>query len=386
MKLNIPEFQNPSWISEQTASAIQKKMMDNLPEGLDKTEGGFPWDMTRPTAIEISETLQFNLSIGLRQTYSLWATGAWLDLHGLEVDLTRKQPEYAYGVLSIEGQAGIEIPVGFMFSTRGTAEKASLYYMALEAVTLDDEGKADVHIRAENTGAEYNTPEDTVCLMVQPINGIETITNKDVVTGGADLESDDDFRLRIIQAERNGSMTGCDADYIRWAMEVPGVSSAMVEPLWNGNGTVRVIVADAEGNMANTELTQRVYDYIVSPNDRSKRKAPIGATVTVDSVRFYDIDIRFAFTVIPGADPERISEMFRESILEYFAEDAREDMAVSYNRIRAFLEGREGVKTLTRLDIRPADNPEAKPLEPAEFLAIPIGYYPDVGVFERTEE
>lgn len=385
MVIDIPEFENPSWLNSQDASTINQRMMDNLPDGLDKTEGGFPWDMTKPTALEKSETLQFHLTEALKQTYSFWATYKWLDLHANEQALIRKSAAYAEGTLMVKGISGTIIPEGFVFSTKGSANMPSKLYNAVESVMIDDNGIALVPIKAMEAGADYNTPENTIYLMQIPLTGIESITNEDVITGGADEESDDELRQRVILAERTGSRTGCDADYERWALEVTGVGGAMTDPLWNGPGTVRIIISDVNGDKANETLIERVYNYIVSPNDRRQRLAPIGATVTVDTVQVYDINIRFAFTAVTEADITAICEAFKIGVCEYLSGDARSNMTVSYNRIRSLIEGIEGVKMLTKLEIRPAKEPDVPILEAAEFITIPIGFYPNLGAFERVE-
>lgn len=383
--IEIPKFEVPSWLNSQDSATIQQRMMNNLPDGLDKTEGGFPWDMTKPTAMEKSEALQFHLVESLRQMYSFWATSGWLDLHAKEQAITRKAAAYAGGEVNIQGIVGTVIPEGFVFMTKATATVKAKLYETVNAAIIEDSGIANIQLKAAEPGAEYNTPENTVCLMYQPIEGIEIITNKEVITGGADEESDDDLRQRVILAERNGSHTGCDTDYERWALEVPGVGSAKTDPLWNGRGTVRVIIGDTNGEKANDTLMNRVYEHIVSPKDRSQRKAPIGATVTIDTVNFYDIDIKYSISVVMGAKPAVIHEDFKDGVLEYFAGDARKDMAVSYNRIRGLIEGIEGVQELKSLEIRAAKTPDAPKLEATQFITIPLGYYPDLGKFERTE-
>ena len=67
-------------------------------------------------------------------------------------------------------------------------------------------------------------------------------------------------------------------------MSVDGVGNCKVIPLWQGNGTVKVIIVTAENESASAELIQEVYDYIES-------QRPIGATVTVVSPAPLSIDL-----------------------------------------------------------------------------------------------
>ena len=51
-----------------------------------------------------------------------------------------------------------------------------------------------------------------------------------------------------------------------------------------GPGTVKVVVSGPEGSAVSEDVLQAVEDYIVSPDDRSKRLCPIGAEVTIATV------------------------------------------------------------------------------------------------------
>ena len=380
MEIEIPEFDAPSWLNSQDATTIQRRMMENLPEGIDRTEGGFPWDLTKPTALEKAEALQFHMIQALKMMYSMWATGAWLDLHGLEVKLERKLRTKAEGTVTVKGNDGIIIPQGFIFATAATVTTESKRYQSIESAQIIS-GSVDIHVESVEAGAEYNTPEDTVVLMETPLGGITSITNCDVITGGADDETDDDYRKRIIEAERSGSFTGCDSDYVRWAKEVAGVSSVVyVNPLWNGPGTVQVLVADSNGNKVNEDVIERVYNHIVSPDDRSARLAPIGADVTVDSVKAFSIDIAYDFICKEGINADDIHTSFEDGVIKYFADEAVGNLQISYNRIRAIIEGIEGVVRLLYLDIVADGNQE---LAEAEIVKMPLGHYPELKSIER---
>ena len=57
----IVPFKPPEWLGGMSSRSIQERMMQNLPLDIDKTEGGFVWDLTFPTALEKAELLQFHL-------------------------------------------------------------------------------------------------------------------------------------------------------------------------------------------------------------------------------------------------------------------------------------------------------------------------------------
>ena len=77
--MSLTEFKQPEWLDGITTRGIEEKMMSNLPLDIDKTEGGFAWDLTYPTAIEKAEMLQYYMVMALKTMFPQWAEGRWLD-------------------------------------------------------------------------------------------------------------------------------------------------------------------------------------------------------------------------------------------------------------------------------------------------------------------
>ena len=77
-----PEFVYPDFIEDNDADEIQERMMENLPADISDMEGDFPFDFTMPTAIEISQLIQFDVVRSLMIAFPEYAWDEWLDLHG----------------------------------------------------------------------------------------------------------------------------------------------------------------------------------------------------------------------------------------------------------------------------------------------------------------
>ena len=60
------------------------------------------------------------------------------------------------------------------------------------------------------------------------------------MTGGADQETDDELRVRVLDRIRKPPMGGDADDYVAWALSVAGVTRAWCSPLEMGMGTVTV--------------------------------------------------------------------------------------------------------------------------------------------------
>ena len=89
-------------------------------------------------------------------------------------------------------------------------------------------------------------------------------------------------------------------------MSIDGVGGCRVVPLWNGAGTVKVIIVNSEMQSAGNELVKAVADYIESVR-------PIGATVTVISPtpKFIDISV----DVVGKVD----ETVFKQSVNKYIS-------------------------------------------------------------------
>ena len=348
--MSIPEFVPPSFLNGQDAETIHKRMMENLPPDIDDMENGFPWDFTKPTALEKAEMLEFHLVETLKIMFPMWAYDEWLDYHAKGRGLTRKPANAASGELLITGIPGTTIPAGFKFAAPATADSPAIEYETTEKYTIGEDGTVRVQITAVEPGIKGNVPANTVTLMMTPIKGITSVTNEAAITGGTEVESDDELRNRImeIDAASEASFVGSDGDYKRWAEEVPGVGTALVMPEWAGPGTVKVVVIDANGQPANQAIITAVYNNIMSPDDRLQRKAPIGATVTVEAPTAKEINYSFTLELKAGENQETVLERFKAQLRTYYVE-AKKEGVVRYNKVSSILTNTEGVKDFTGL-------------------------------------
>ena len=338
-------YEPPEFLQGQSADEIHRRMMDNLPAGIDRSEGNIPWDFTRPAAIEKAEMIEFVLNEVIQQIFPQWSHGEWLDLHGERENVIRRPANPASGTLEVCGVPGTTIPAGYQFATAADLT-SSVIFAVTEEVTLTGEADskglvtAQVPVRAVNGGQEGNVAADTILLMVKPLRGVTYVTNPEAMTGGVEAESDGSYLSRILASMRTGaSMTGCVADYIRWAKEVPGVGQVVVEPEWDDPslpaqfhyldgygsrrcaGAVRLIIIDSNGIPANQQLLDTVYQHIAGLEYYDPaRPMPIGAHLTVTAPEPLRIDISAVVLLEHGADIRTVTERFRTALDRYWLE------------------------------------------------------------------
>lgn len=348
----MAEFIVPDWLKNQDAETIHQRMMSRLPPDIDNTEGGFPWDFTKPTALEKAELLQFYLVETLKIMFPEWSYGEYLDLHAKRVALVRRAAGYAYAKLEIEGIPGTVIPAGFAFAVPSVNSQPAIEFRTMEATEIGEDGKATVGVLAVLPGTGGNVPAGAIVLMVSPMRGITAIKNPEKASGGTEEESDDSLRARIMEIERglDTGFVGCDADYIRWSKEIPGVGASFVIANWDPavKNSVKLVVLDANGEPANDHILELVYNHIMAPGDRLNRKAPIGAILTVVAPTMKDIAYSCSATLKDGYDASTVADSIAAAIQAYYVE-AKNEGLVQYIHIHAIITQTPGIYDFTHL-------------------------------------
>lgn len=309
-------------------------MMKSLPAGMDKTEGGFAWDLTYPTALEKAEIMQFYFVRILQIMFPMWADGKWLDLHARECGgMTRRAANAAYGHVVVTGKAGLDIPAGFQFAVPADGGIPAVLFKTLEDAEIPSNGTVSIAVQALEAGKSGNVGADTVTIMASPVSGITNVTNPDPITGGAEEESDESLRKRIddYNAGSSTSYVGNNADYERWAEEVPGVGHAHTIPEYNGPNSVKVVVVDTEGLPANEQILKAVDLHIFGENRKdSARLAPVGVIDhLVSAPTAHNIKYSFSLKLAENATKEAVLEAYKAALSKYYAEIATANDTVS---------------------------------------------------------
>ncbi|OWR33033.1 Baseplate J family protein [Saccharibacillus sp. O23] len=336
----------PDYLQDQTEQAIMQRMLDRLPEHLDKSEGSLAWDMQAPTAFMLAETVLWAKDL-LRRGFASTAASddpnfrsEELDLRASEHGIVRRQATYATGSISLEGVAGKTVPAGTVVSTQ-TDEmitEAALEYVTSTALTLDSNGKGSVPIQALEAGKASNVPAGAINVLSTPLNGIKSLTNAQELEGGTDIESDMSLLERFYAKVRNQGTSGNKAQYMQWAGEVPGVGASRVIPLWKGPGTVGIYLLDNDKRAASASIVSAVQQVIDPTRDgQGEGAAPAGPIVTVMPAEEVAINIEVTPTLASGATTADVKRQIEEGVTSYLKQLAFRDPLVRYTRIAAIL-------------------------------------------------
>jgi uncharacterized phage protein gp47/JayE len=226
----------------------------------------------------------------LQQAFPKLSTGAWLDLHAGQVELTRRAATKATGVVLLgrdETTGNVNIAAGKIVRTR-TDGLGNIYrFVTTEAVVLiDGEESVEVAVEAEQYGAGSNVTVGTINEIVTIIPGVDWVTNESdwLVSEGADEETDAELQARYA-LQWQGAGGASKYAYMAWALEVPGVVSVTIlDQHPRGQGTVDVVIRSSSG--APTQFLIDLVDANIEGrepvNDDYMVKGPVEVPINLD--------------------------------------------------------------------------------------------------------
>jgi uncharacterized phage protein gp47/JayE len=187
-------------------------------------------------------------------------------------------------------------------------------------------------------------PTGSITEIPVSIAGVTAVTNANPTTGGTDQETDAALLERLLEKVRTPATSGNVAHYLQWAKSVSGVGDAIVFPIWDGNGTVKVVVIDANKEPASAEIVSDVEDYIAEVR-------PIGATVTVVAATALDIDVVATLSLATGAIVADVKTAFEAALVSYLQQIAFKQSYVSYAQVGSLLLDTPGILDYSNLTL-----------------------------------
>lgn len=197
---DIVEFKIPAFLDGHGTDEVMKRMLATIPNGMDKSEGGFVWDSLYPTSIEKSQIVEFTFVEVLRNMFPMWAEGDFLDAHGYVRSMARKAAVVATGAVTISGEEGVQIDAGTEVTT--TAERdgdQTISFVTVENVTIGIDGKVGVGVVAVVPGTSGNVAAGAINRFEDAPSGAEMVVNEFGTSGGIDEEDDEDVIREAIR-------------------------------------------------------------------------------------------------------------------------------------------------------------------------------------------
>ncbi len=317
-----------------TFDEIIEYMLASVPSEYDTSVGSFFYDLLYPVAEQVF-SLQNKISTLDLNAFALTAVGEYLDRKVAEQGTTRKSATYATGTVRISGDVGATIQ-------KGSKVAADEVMFAIDkTAVIPNNGYIDLPATCVTAGTVGNVDVGDISYFPVTLPKLTEVTNIIAFTGGYDEETDSELLERYLEKVSRPNVSGNKYHYIEWAKEVSGVGDASVIPLWNGPGTVKVVIVNSLNQPADEALITAVAEHI-------EELRPIGAEVTVVSANELLITVSVN---ISNAVTDEMKESITMAITKYLSGEALTKGYVSYAKIGSIILAVDGVEDYLSLRI-----------------------------------
>ena len=292
---------------DKTFESVLKSLLSKVPSSLDKREGSVIYDALAPAAAEIAQ-LYIDMDFTIKETFADTADREYLIKRAAE----RGIEPYPASFSVAKGVFNIDVPIGSRFSI-------DIYnYAVTEAV----EGEAHAFkMTCETAGSGPNGFTGRL-IPIEYIQGLTSAYLTEILIPGEDEEGTEELRERYFNSLDSQAFGGNIQDYKEKTKALQGVGGVKVYPVWNGGGTVKLVIINSEYGVPTDELIESVQTAIDPEQNQGQGLgiAPIGHVVTVEGAGETEVNIETTITYAEGWSFEDIKPAAEEVIDGYFKE------------------------------------------------------------------
>lgn len=292
----------------QTYEVILQRMLDRVPNNVDKRPGSILYDALAPAAVELAQ-MYIDLDINTNLSYADTATGEHLERRTAEFGINREPATKARrrGLFYASNDVPMDVPVGSRFSIND-----------LDYVVVSKIATGEWIVECETPGVIGNQ-EFGALIPIDYIDGLVRAELADVLIPGEDAETDESLRRRYMDAINEQPFGGNVADYKKKINEIPGVGGVKVFPVWNGGGTVKATIIAADFSQPSQTLINEVQT-LIDPeqnNGLGLGLAPIGHEVTITGAQAVTISVASTLTLAPDTTIGQVQSDVEDAINAY---------------------------------------------------------------------
>ena len=288
-------------------------MLENVPDDIDQREGSVIFDALAPTAMVLAQHSLASANI-IKQTYIKTAQGQFLDYRAAEHGTGRyaaTQTEVKAKFLDSDGNTINNVQIGDQFASIG---ETPIFYTVQK---INDD------LTGELTADDPGTTANSYIGQVLPVTSNDSLSwaeITEIVAPARDEETDDHLRDRLLKADDWIAYGGNIADYLAMLSKISEVGAGQVYPVWNGAGTVKLVIVDNNLMPASTELVKKVKN-IIDPTDNETQGyglAPIDHQVTVVAPTSLTVNIAATVNIDGTHGVDIVKAKIKTAIEEYF--------------------------------------------------------------------
>ena len=288
-----------------TYEIILKRMLDKVPDTIDKREGSVIYDALAPAALEL-QIMYIELDVILNESFGDTASRKYLIKRAAERGLS----PYKASKAILKGVFNIDIPIGNRFSLD-----------ALNYVVIEKIASGSYKLQCETAGVVGNSQFGKL-IPIDYVPGLTSAELTELLIPGEDEEDTETFRKRYLASFDSQAYGGNIADYKEKINAIEGVGGVKAYPVWNGGGTVKVVFITSEYKLPSSEMIDTVQTIVDPVQNQGKGIgiAPIGHIVSVEGVSKQNINIEISLTTSNNITFTDLKSSIEKIIDDYFFE------------------------------------------------------------------
>lgn len=228
------------------------------------------------------------------QNRAIWATGQHLDEVGANVSTYRLKAQAAQSNVRFTLSAIRATAVIIAQGTRVSAGSDLIFTTAKELVIAAGNLTGDVDVTADQAGEAYNDLQlGQIEDILDPVAFVSGVANVLISDGGADIESDDRFRIRIANAFERLSKGGSRQGYIENVRAVSALISD-VQVIRTQPGYIEITPLMIDG-ISSDLMDAEILAYL-----DAETMIPMGDYVSISKATEVTFDVVMTLKVAPG--------------------------------------------------------------------------------------
>lgn len=295
---------------DQEFEAIMERLLARVPDTLDTREGSVLYNALAPAAWEI-QMLYEELNLALQEAFADTASLPYLTRRAAERGITHKgatraivRAEFVPDTIDVMGGRFTELESGLSYIVTSSIQPG-IYDMECET-----EGEAGNRSSGQLITDEVFDDE------------IELESAKIISLSNAASEEEDAeaFRQRYFDSLSSQAFGGNVADYKQKLLAQERIGGVKVFPVWNGGGTVKVVLLNNAYDPPGDSVLQELQTLIDPEQNQGEGLgiAPIGHITTVEAAETVPINIAAEITFAGGITGAEAMASMKAAVEDYF--------------------------------------------------------------------
>ncbi len=321
---------------------ILERMLNLVPSHLDRREGSIIMNAVAPCAMELYLAYtEFDKIIA--ESFADTQSRDFLIRRAAERGLSPMPATASRWICNILGN----VEIGHRFRSGEFTFKV-IDYAGIDLFLLE----------CEQLGSASNVLEEELL----PIDYISVLIHcyfESLDTKGQDEEDTETFRNRYFEFVNAQPFGGNRADYIEKARSIAGISAVKVVSIWNGPGTVKLVILGADNKSPVQSFVEEVQNIFDPTKDGGGNGlVPIGHICTVEGAKTVAVNLSFSYS---KNSQEDIYDAIINAIDDYFAVLVKkwgntDFITVRKSQLEAQLLSVDGVEDILNFRINGSEN------------------------------